>query len=124
MGVSLSGASLISFLMADWRAEGKRRHEDTLEAVRATVREQVPFNVQVVSACEPYIYIFKKKISSYGTVSSILTNLAKRSRLRSGCSLEKLASFAKNAVISNSEFLFEYIVRVSEHLSLSVNLDT
>jgi hypothetical protein len=41
--------------MADWRAEGERRHEDTLEAVRATAREQVPFNVQVVSACEPCI---------------------------------------------------------------------
>ncbi|KAG2347113.1 hypothetical protein BDR05DRAFT_987725 [Suillus weaverae] len=34
-------------LSEDWRAEGERRHEDTLEAVRATAREQVPFNVQV-----------------------------------------------------------------------------
>lgn len=56
--MSLSGAFLISFLVADWRAEGERRHEDTLEAVRATAREQVPFNVQVVSACEPCISFF------------------------------------------------------------------
>jgi hypothetical protein len=34
-------------LSEDWRAEGERRHEDTLEAVRATAREQVPFNVQM-----------------------------------------------------------------------------
>jgi hypothetical protein len=86
--------------MADWRAEGERRHEDTLEAVRATAREQVPFNVQVVSACELCI-LFSK--CSYEIVCSILMNLAKHSRLRSGCSLEKLASFVKNVVTSNSE---------------------
>ncbi|KAG1752144.1 hypothetical protein EDB19DRAFT_1094104 [Suillus lakei] len=34
-------------LSEDWRADSERRHEDTLEAVRATAREQVPFNVQV-----------------------------------------------------------------------------
>ncbi|KAG2366333.1 hypothetical protein BDR07DRAFT_1480198 [Suillus spraguei] len=34
-------------LSEDWQIEGERRHEHTLEAVRATAREQVPFNVQV-----------------------------------------------------------------------------
>ncbi|KAG2129250.1 uncharacterized protein EDB93DRAFT_1062518, partial [Suillus bovinus] len=29
-----------------WRTEGERRHEDTLEAVRATAQKQVPFNMQ------------------------------------------------------------------------------
>jgi hypothetical protein len=32
-----------------WRVESARQHEETIEAVRATAQEQVPFNVQGVS---------------------------------------------------------------------------
>lgn len=31
-----------------WRADSQRQHDDTIEAVRATAREQVDFNVQGV----------------------------------------------------------------------------
>lgn len=34
---------------ADWRADSTRQHEETIEAVRSTAQEQVPFNVQGVS---------------------------------------------------------------------------
>ncbi|KAG0704131.1 hypothetical protein DFH29DRAFT_913097 [Suillus ampliporus] len=37
----------LHILSEHWRVEGEQRHQDTLEAVRATAREQVPFNVQV-----------------------------------------------------------------------------
>ncbi|KAG1764864.1 hypothetical protein EV702DRAFT_92430 [Suillus placidus] len=74
----LSGVLLISFLMADWRAEGEWRHEDTLET------DPGASPIQCASGdC------------------LILTDLTKRLRLRSGCSLEKLTSFVKNVVTPN-----------------------
>ncbi|KAG8904985.1 hypothetical protein FRB99_000899 [Tulasnella sp. 403] len=45
-------------MMDDMRADCQRRHEETLEAVRATAREQVPFNVQ------QYLDDFSKALSS------------------------------------------------------------
>lgn len=34
---------------AGWRVDSARQHEETIEAVRSTAQEQVPFNVQGVS---------------------------------------------------------------------------
>jgi hypothetical protein len=36
-------------LHKDWRADSARQHEEIIEAVRSTAREQVPFNIQGVS---------------------------------------------------------------------------
>ena len=33
----------------DWKAESDRQHEETIEAVKETAQEQVPFNIQGVS---------------------------------------------------------------------------
>lgn len=38
----------ITYLSPGWRADSARQHEETLNAVRATAQEQVPFNVQGV----------------------------------------------------------------------------
>ena len=46
---------LRSVLVA-WREDCARQHQETLEAVRATAQEQVPFNVQGVSVDMPVPY--------------------------------------------------------------------
>lgn len=43
---------LILSHFTDWRNDGERRHQETLATVRATAREQVPFNIQAVSVGE------------------------------------------------------------------------
>lgn len=43
----------------DWRADSQRQHEETIEAVRSTAQEQVPFNVQGVSGL---IYCIRRRI--------------------------------------------------------------
>lgn len=35
-------------MIADFRTDSARQHEDTINAVRATAQEQVPFNVRGV----------------------------------------------------------------------------
>lgn len=87
-----------SCFFSDWRNEGERRHQETLDAVRATAREQVPFNIQMVS-----VSVLHSSLT-HRDRCSILMNSVKHSRLKSECSLEKLASFVKNAVTSNSKF--------------------
>ncbi|OAX31810.1 hypothetical protein K503DRAFT_870477 [Rhizopogon vinicolor AM-OR11-026] len=37
---------MLDILSENWRNDDERRHQETLEAVRATAREQVPFNIQ------------------------------------------------------------------------------
>lgn len=43
------------FLHLDWRADSQRQHDETIEAVRSTAQEQVPFNVQGVSTIPNHI---------------------------------------------------------------------
>jgi len=40
---------LIVLVLADWRADCERHHQETVEAVKSTANEQVTFNVQGVS---------------------------------------------------------------------------
>jgi hypothetical protein len=40
-----------SHILKAWRAECERQNEATIDAIRATAQEQVPFNVQTVSIC-------------------------------------------------------------------------
>jgi hypothetical protein len=39
---------LLQNLSDEWRNECRKHHEETIEAVKLTAREQVPFNVQGV----------------------------------------------------------------------------
>lgn len=42
----------------DWRADSLRQHEETIEAVRSTAQEQVPFNVQGVRLLPPQLVAY------------------------------------------------------------------
>ncbi|KAF7978738.1 hypothetical protein HWV62_44744 [Athelia sp. TMB] len=52
---------LLNNLSENWRADSARQHEETIEAVRSTAQEQVPFNVQGV---RPYLDEFSKALAS------------------------------------------------------------
>jgi hypothetical protein len=41
---------LLKQLSEDWRNDCERHHRETIDAVKSTAQEQVPFNVQGVSA--------------------------------------------------------------------------
>ena len=43
-------------MMLDFRAESARQHQDTLNSVRATAQEQVPFNVRGVRIFSTLLY--------------------------------------------------------------------
>jgi hypothetical protein len=45
---TMSAVSLIDRIVAGWRADSDRQHAETLETVRLTAQEQVPYNVQTV----------------------------------------------------------------------------
>jgi hypothetical protein len=47
---------LIVLVLAGWRADCERHHQETIEAVRSTANEQVSFNVQGVSTSKPSSY--------------------------------------------------------------------
>ena len=55
-------------MLAGWRADCERHHQETIEAVRSTANEQVSFNVQGVSISRlsslNYLYL-KKKLLQY-----------------------------------------------------------
>jgi hypothetical protein len=39
----------VILIVPDWRADGERHHQETIQAVKSTTNEQVSFNVQGVS---------------------------------------------------------------------------
>lgn len=45
---------LLQRLSEDWRNDCERHHKDTLDAVKSTAQEQVPFNVKGVSTTDTH----------------------------------------------------------------------
>lgn len=48
--VNVSSSTLTTTSVA-WRADCEQRKQETIDAVKATANEQVPYNVQGVSCC-------------------------------------------------------------------------
>ena len=79
--------------------DSDRQHAETLETVRQTAREQVPYNVQRV---RPYLGL---SYMTTHTCHSTSTSSASRWRVRFACCSVKLASFVRRSAIFNSKCL-------------------
>jgi len=71
---------LLRQLSEDWRNDCERHHKETLEAVKSTAQEQVPFNVQGVSLTA---IIMLHNVPTWPL--SILMNSARRWQLKYAC---------------------------------------
>jgi hypothetical protein len=92
-GLSLTCAS-------GWRAESMQRHEDTLNAVRATAQEQAHSNVQGVSL-RSFILVRTGRLMSRST----WTSSARRSRPKCACCSARSASSRKRSARCSSTSL-------------------